>query len=516
MEKLFSCLVIIYLISLSACEEPYNYTPPKGIVQATDHYGNMYKEILIMDTIGISKQLADGLPKAPINEIKLAFRKKKNDPDFNVIYFVNEYWTLADERQTNYQSDTTKSIVEVSHDLWDALTYDATTPAEYSSLIRLPHPYVATSGQHIEMSYWDSYFIMLGLAADDRWDMVRHMVDNCAYMIDEIGHIPETNRMYTASRSSQPFFSYMIDLLASKDGDQVYSKYLPSLQKEYSFWQSDIELNKSGGQSHLIKINDRIFNRYYDPNHEPREEKYYQDRQGGNNLYPLKRAMSESGWKRSSRWMKDPERHWTTNINRLAPIDLNALLYHLEETILKAKTIAADQSSSDDIISKMEDRKWALDSLHWDDKKNIFEDVNYRKAVRTGKSTLAMVYPLYAKMCTQNQADGVATYIEKTFLREGGLMATDQYTDYEWDAPYGHPPLNYIAIIGLRNYGHDSLANEISKRLLKTIEDTYKATGRITEKYDLSETTAAHRAGSYDSQDAYGWTLGVYLALKNQ
>jgi len=30
----------------------------------------------------------------------------------------------------------------------------------------------------------DSYFIMVGLAAEGRWKTVKGMVDNCAYLID--------------------------------------------------------------------------------------------------------------------------------------------------------------------------------------------------------------------------------------------------------------------------------------------------------------------------------------------
>ena len=36
----------------------------------------------------------------------------------------------------------------------------------YSSLLPLPRPYVVPGGRFRELYYWDSYFTMLGLAAE--------------------------------------------------------------------------------------------------------------------------------------------------------------------------------------------------------------------------------------------------------------------------------------------------------------------------------------------------------------
>lgn len=506
-------MCIVFFIS--SCEDPYVYTPPSGIERPKDIFGGMYEEILSLDTLGISKEIANGFPKHDLKDIKLAFRKQKNNSDFDIQKFINENWILATPRKLKYVPDQTKSISDFRSELWSALIYDSANQPQFSSLIELPNPYIPINGQQLEMRYMDSYFIMVGLAADGKWDIVRNMVDNFSYLIDLLGHIPEANRTYMTSRSNQPFFSHMVELLAEKDGDSVYIKYLPQLEKEHDYWiKEDVEIANYNGIGHTIKIGDKLLNRYNDPSDNPRDEEYFNDKRGGNNLYRVKRANSESGWKKSSRWLGDNKRMWTSFTRHVAAIDLNSLLYHLEKTILKAYSLENKTENVDAIKAKYDLRKLALDSLHWDNKKKIFEDVNYKKQARTGKATLAMLYPLFTKMCSQEQADGVAKYIEGSLLKEGGLMDTDDYSNYEWDAPNAHSPLQYIAVVGLDYYGHKELANKIATRYIKTIEDTFAATGRITEMYNLSETDPINMAGKYQGKDAYSWTLGVYAGLQ--
>ena len=512
-KRLIYLFAILFI--LSSCEEQYVYTPPVGIETPSDIYGDLYREILIMDTVGISRQIANGFPKSEIRDIKLAFRKQKNDDGFDVQSFIKEHWSLSTPRQTGYIADTTSNISDISSDLWSALTYESTQQPQHSSLMPLPHPYISISGEETEMRYLDSYFIMVGLAADDQWEMVENMINNCAYMIDNIGHIPETNRTYMTSRSGQPFFSHMVELLANHKGDEVFTKYLPQLEKEYKYWQkSKTEIAEHNGLGHTIKIGGKLLNRYNDPNDEPRDEYFLRDKEGGNSVYRAKRANSESGWMMSSRWKSDKARMWNMYTRYLAPVDLNSLMYHLESTLLKAYTLVGNKNNFADIQSSIDVRRLSLDSLHWNDQKNIFEDVDYRKQAKTNRATLAMMYPLFTKICNQQQADGVASFVESTLLKDGGLMDTDQYTDYEWDAPNGHAPLQYIAVKALDNYGHKDLAKKIALRYTQTIENTFVATGRITEMYNLAETEPQKMVGKYEGKDAYGWTLGVYLGLK--
>src|SRR5438874_8033093 len=99
--------------------------------------------------------------------------------------------------------------------LWPVLTRRPDTADARSSLIPLPQPYVVPGGRFREVYYWDSYFTMLGLVASGRTDLVRSMLDNFAYLIRTVGHIPNGNRPYYLSRSQPPFFGAMIGLYAT-------------------------------------------------------------------------------------------------------------------------------------------------------------------------------------------------------------------------------------------------------------------------------------------------------------
>jgi alpha,alpha-trehalase len=58
------------------------------------------------------------------------------------------------------------------------------------------------------------------------------------------------------------------------------------------------------------------------------------------------------------------------------------------------------------------------------------------------------------------------------------------------------------------------LANEIGKRWLALNEKVYQSTGKMMEKYNVEDLTLLSGGGEYPVQDGFGWTNGVYLAIK--
>src|ERR1017187_5387901 len=74
----------------------------------------------------------------------------------------------------------------------------------------LPNPYVVPGGFLNEMYGWDSYFIIVGLLRDGRYDLARGMVENFFFEIDNYGGILNANRTYFLTRSQPPFLSSMV------------------------------------------------------------------------------------------------------------------------------------------------------------------------------------------------------------------------------------------------------------------------------------------------------------------
>ena len=128
--------------------------------------------------------------------------------------------------------------------------------------------------------------------------------------------------------------------------------------------------------------------------------------------------------------------------------------------------------------------------------------------------TLAGVFPLFFKIATNDQAEKVARAIKDNFLMPGGVVTTLETTGQQWDAPNGWAPLQWITIIGLKNYEHHDLAADIANRWVKLNSDVFKRTGKLMEKYNVVDTQLEAGGGEYPGQDGFGWTNGVLLALK--
>jgi hypothetical protein len=68
----------------------------------------------------------------------------------------------------------------------------------------------------------------------------------------------------------------------------------------------------------------------------------------------------------------------------------------------------------------------------------------------------------------------------------------------------------------MRRYGRADLADEVRQRWLALNRRIYRATGKMTEKYDVVDLTRPAGGGEYPNQDGFGWTNGVALSLSQQ
>lgn len=267
-----------------------------------------------------------------------------------------------------------------------------------------------------------------------------------------------------------------------------------------------------------------ILNRYWDPLKTPRLESYPKDeinRQkaqqrniSAEEFYQHNRTACESGWDFSSRWLSDPKCVETNHAADIIPVDLNCLLYFLEAFLAKIYNEKGDLESSKQFKLLAENRKKAIRKIHWNDKNQFFMDYDWKQQRSTPAMTLAGVYPLYFRIATPEQASHVHEHLGKSFLRSGGLVTTLEATGEQWDWPNGWAPLQWISYQGLKNYGFTKLADEVRQRWLTLNDRVYKATGKMTEKYNVVDNDICG-GGNYPLQDGFGWTNGVYLRLLN-
>lgn len=473
------------------------------------------------------KTFPDMIPKKRAKLLEMAYAEHHDDPDFNVEEFIKEYFEEPHAWESAYAPDESTSARQHVSALWQVLR--RRNRRNRGSLVALPHDYVVPGGRFSEQFYWDTYFIMLGLAADNEWMLIEGMVKNYSYMIRRLGFIPTANRTYFLSRSQPPFFAHMVKLLASHRGRaRTYVEFLPALLSEYRFWMKGRKMVADAPDTKayarvVYMPNNVILNRYYDNKTTPRPESMREDLETAGStrgerkdqIFLDLRAGAESGWDFSSRWLRNVHDMKTIHTTDIVPVDLNCLLYELEQMLAETYTILKQPILAKRFRVAAERRAETIRSYFWDETLGMFVDYDIHGKHRSHALTLAGVFPLYARIATNEQAARVAQTLKAHFLVKGGLLTTLQETGQQWDAPNGWAPLQWIAIKGLKEYGYFELADTIRDRWLATCEKVYASKRKMLEKYDVA-TVGAGFGGEYPLQDGFGWTNGVYAALKDE
>jgi alpha,alpha-trehalase len=261
--------------------------------------------------------------------------------------------------------------------------------------------------------------------------------------------------------------------------------------------------------------------RYYDRSDLPRTEAFAHDRklalrsrQSAPDFYRNMRTAAESGWDFSSRWFIDGNDLDATSTTQLIPVDLNCFLVQLERTLSRAYAVAGQMDRSRALAEAAEARGRAIARFCWSEVDNFFFDYNPARATTSPAFTLAAVVPLFTGVATQVQADAVAATLRARFLQPGGLVTTLVHSGQQWDWPNGWAPLQWMAIAGLRQYGHENLAKEIALRWIALNHEVFRRTGRLLEKYNVVDLSLPAGGGEYPTQDGFGWTNGVLVRLR--
>ncbi|MFL5289110.1 MAG: alpha,alpha-trehalase TreA [Rhodopila sp.] len=495
-----------------------DYPDPPSI-----EYRNLYRDVELASVFPDSKTFPDLIPAAAPQDILNEYNAVRTFPGFDLTAFVNQYFSgPTPPGPTINPASGNQHLLDYIESLWPALQQKTTTVPAYSTLLPLPYPYVVPGGRFREFYYWDSYFTMLGLEQDGQHALAVDMLKDFAFEIGVYHHIPNGNRSYYLSRSQPPFFALMVDLIAQQDGDGTYVSYLAELQAEYDYWmQGENEVLPGRADRHLVRLLDgTLLNRYWDERRAPRDESYKEDVKTASQssrpapeVWRNLRAAAESGWDFSSRWLADGTTLSTIRTIDLLPPDLNSLLTHLEQMLAKAYHLNGDAALSAEYEQRAQARIDAIRRVMWDGEIGVFTDYDWREGRTTQTVTAATLYPLFLNVATAEQAQMIANVVMSKLLQPGGLATSLVNSGQQWDAPNGWAPLQWIGVMGLRNYGLAALAEEIATRWVAQNIAVYRQEAKLVEKYDVSETGGMGSGGEYATQIGFGWTNGVLLAL---
>ena len=484
--------------------------------------GPLFNDVQSAKLFPDQKTFADAVPKSDPLMILADYRMQHTQSSFDLRHFVEMNFTLPAEGE-KYVPPAGQSLREHIDDLWPVLTRTTDKASnKWDSLLPLPKAYVVPGGRFREVYYWDSYFTMLGLAESDHWDKISDMVDNFAYEIDTFGHIPNGNRSYYLSRSQPPFFSLMVELLATHDSDAL-KKYRPQMEKEYAYWMDGVDALQPGqANKRVVKLDDgAVLNRYWDDRDTPRPESWLDDvntaksnpNRPATEIYRDLRSAAASGWDFSSRWMDDPQKLGTIRTTSIVPVDLNALMFKMEKLLARASQESGDAASASKYETLATARQKAIESHLWNDKEGWYADYDLKSKKVRNQLTAAALFPLYVKAAAQDRAEKVAAATSSRLLKPGGIATTTVNSGQQWDAPNGWAPLQWVAAEGLQNYGQEKVSMDVTWRFLKNVQHTYDREKKLVEKYDVSTTGTGGGGGEYPLQDGFGWSNGVTLKM---
>jgi alpha,alpha-trehalase len=514
---------------------PSSYDPAHNL-------GALFSDVQLSGIFSDSKEFVDARPREAPSTVQARYDSARRTPGFVLRTFVEQNFVLpqpagdgsgngrpAPSLRSGQAVGPSSRAAMVPHinALWAVLTRHPDSADARSSLIPLPNPYVVPGGRFREIYYWDTYFTMQGLVKSGHTDLVKNMLDNFAHLVGTLGHIPNGNRTYYLTRSQPPYFAAMVALYASATDTAHALPYLEALEQEHAFWMDGADRLQPGQfYRRVVRMPEGVvLNRYWDDSDEPRPESYRPDVEIGMTLpdslrasfYRNVRASAESGWDFSSRWMRDPKDLRTLETIDLIPVDLNSLLYNAERVIAALRAFrkgAGDEEVARRFTRLADERRQAIQNLMYDPSRGFFYDVRWRTGERVlDRPSLAAAAPLYFGIATPEQGARTATKLEAEFLKPGGFVTTNFNSGQQWDAPNGWPPLEWLTIEGVRRYRRDDLADKAATRWLDLLQRTYRATGRMMEKYDVVDPNRKAGGGEYPTQDGFGWTNGVALAL---
>lgn len=411
-------------------------------------------------------------------------------------------------------------------------------------------PFVVPGGRFNEMYGWDSYFEGIGLLLDGRIDLAKAMIDNFCYQIEHYGKILNANRSYYLTRTQPPFLSSFIREVYESDqsiGKVWLEKVLETAILEYeSVWMAEGNRLTSNGLNRYLAEGlgippetesghfDEILKTFADKHHVSLKDFIEQYQNGEihdielDTYFQHDRSLRESGHDTS--WRLDDV---CADLNT---VDLNSLLYTYEtDFAYLIETYFCDKFKTDSKTytsgywkTQAKNRKELINSILWSDKYQSYFDHNLKTNALTHFDSATNFYPLWAKICSEEQAEYMVSRLMHEFKVKGGIASTTKKSiekiskgkvQRQWDYPNGWAPHQMLIWKGLINYGYEKEAEELAYRWLWMItRNAVDYNGTIPEKYDVVSCTHKVYAEygnvgtefDYITTSGFGWMNASY------
>ncbi len=396
-------------------------------------------------------------------------------------------------------------------------------------LLYLPNAYIVPGGRFNEMYGWDSYFIVLGLLAENLTDWAFEMANNLLYEVEHYGKVLNANRTYYLTRSNPPFLTQTVLAVYRVIKDKTWLKQsLPTLLKFYHFWMKPPHYVKKTKLSRYyaeaatpapevsptyytaVKAYYRTQKIYaYDV------EKYYGEKNDELKpaFYRADRAVRESGFDLSNQ-----HGPFGADITECVSLSLNSLLYQMEQDFFEIYNFLDQVDEAKKWQEKAQERAQLISHYMWDHATGYFFSYNFQRNTIRPYVYATTFYPLFTGLATPSQAERILSNLP-TFETGGGILTSAYNTGMQWDAPFGWAPFQYIAVEGLKRYGYEQDAKRIAGKFINLVNHTFAKHGNIAEKFDIraGDTLLQNSIfyGYKTNEIGFGWTNAVYMHFLN-
>lgn len=374
------------------------------------------------------------------------------------------------------------------------------------TLLGLPFPYTVPCKIEKTMQnyfYWDTYFTNAGLLKQGFVDLAKNNTDNLLFHLKKYGFVPNGNRTYFLDRSQPPYLTLMVrDVFEITQDKSWLREAFETLKIEYDFWEKNRKTT-IGLNRHLHHASDDELVKFFDEELKGRIEFFPKDRSEKIHIANHYLAEGETGWDFTPKF----EGHAAD----FAKVDLNSLLYQVEMNFAHF-SLVLEQGEETHWSALAQKRQMLFSKFFWNEEIGFFYDYDFVNNRQSPIASLAGFHPLWTNMATQNQARAVKNNLTR-FEYDFGVAVcenSNQEIIYQWDSPNGWPPLFYIVINGLKNYGFEDDARRIAEKYVNLVVRNFQSTGDLWEKYNVFDGSIRVN-NEYEMPAMMGWTAGVFV-----
>lgn len=418
-----------------------------------------------------------------------------------------------------------KDCIAYINAYWQKIIFAPKRTRIFYRTIDIPHAFfVPNEHKFNTIFYWDSYFMFKGLMGTKRDYLLKDMVENFAYLFKKYSVIPNFNAPASMGRSQPPFFTSMIldvyhNQLHTKRAMNIVQKALHRAYKE-TFqleWLTSMLNTAKKEYESVWKDKTGKFNHHV--------EGFLLSRYGDRDVGYAHSSELESGWDFTSRFYN--------RCNHFLPIDLNSYLYKYEKDFAAAAHLVGNEKDKRHWEYEAEKRREEIQRLMWNDADGFFYDYGHAYNRQSDFLSLAGFTPLWAGVASEKQAKRMVMKL-KTFETPHGLVITakkslathidlshvpdrfrlaleDVLKPKQWDYPNSWPPLEYLTVVGLLQYGFVDDACRLMEKYIKTHAAIFRKQGTFFERINGVTGDKPDKDFHYKTQSGFGWTNAIFF-----